>query len=122
MTSRGIYEWILSRAFDEYKQPKSRFVASSVCEHFGSLVGKNDPPNGIFSKKIYDIYSLCRINTAEKAKTTYQDLCNEIHGYPWHGPNVKVYFKKLPENSSCRCLLPKIAEFLALKIEKDDEE
>jgi hypothetical protein len=60
---------------------------------------KGNPHQDGYSSNLYNFYKNCDIDTPRKAKDTYKELCSEIHGYPWDGLNVKVFFQQISKGS-----------------------
>ena len=41
---------------------------------------------------------------------------SRIHGYPWDGLNVQVYFQQMSKDSFCKCLIPEVAKIFKLGV------
>lgn len=60
---------------------------------------------------LYTIFSEWNVNTIKKGRLTYDEVSNEIHGYPWSGDAVKVFTSKMSNDSQLKCVVLAVARY-----------
>ena len=109
MTARGIVEFFCQRSFSELKGKKilgekERFVATSFLLKLPSLVeGNNISAEEKFTNSLFNSGKTCNVNLAD----LYGVVSKEIHGFPWNGDSVIVFYDQMTEHEAC------VIQFLA---------
>jgi flagellar motility protein MotE (MotC chaperone) len=112
MTSRGIFERrIYEVASIDYGEKKKKTNVTEICRKLDSSTLSELLIDKPLAHRLKDDASRCGVS---RLADIYAKLSEEIHGYPWSGESVKVYFNS---SSSEACLMMKLADSFGLPTE-----
>jgi len=117
LTSRGIFERLLTNAFYETRKSQlEKFNATKMIALISDdtiLVTSQSAPN--FAK----IREICRKCGLKDVAGLYATLSEYIHGSPWHGDGVKVFSNRLSQVE--KCFIVGVAEYFQLEVTSENE-
>ena len=114
LTARGILERVAQLAHEELRTAghvKSQFNCTLALQAAAS-----HPKAGRWSRALHRIIKKCDPSSRslpESLKAVYTTLSLEVHGRPWHGPNVQMISSLTEEG---KCVTRKLAKLLGLKV------
>jgi len=112
MTSRGIFERrIYEVASIDYGEKKKKTNVTEICRKLDSSTLSELLIDKPLAHRLKDNASRCGVS---RLADLYAKLSDEIHGYPWSGESVKVYFNS---SSPEACLMMKLADSFGLLTE-----
>jgi hypothetical protein len=112
MTSRGIFERrIYEVASIDYGEKKKKTNVTEICRKLDSSTLSELLIDKPLAHRLKDDASRCGVS---RLADIYAKLSDEIHGYPWSGESVKVYFNS---SSPEACLMMKLADSFGLPTE-----
>ena len=100
LTARGVYERVAQQAWDEQKDAGN---VKGGCNVANSLAAAAKYPQaGRWSKLLYDVAQKCDAQTDVEMvlRQVWRDLSQQVHGFPWSGPEVKID-TSLSETGTC---------------------
>ena len=118
MTCRGIFEFYLTICYAELKGlgalgDKEKLIYTNFIQKVTATTF-TVPSKAFKTSAFFEAMMKCGM-PLDQLSVAYSDLCNDVHGYPWHGTSVKVFTDQMQDTTAC--LVSFIAEQLNLDVD-----